>query len=557
MFGNVAKFRRRRDRKLVSIKRVSREHYSMCIREIRVLDALTDKAENHIVRLYEAFVDQHFFYIVQQAMDQNLYEFQKSNGLNKLEVCDIRTIILQLLLALAKLKDMGIVHTDIKEETIMLVNQRRQPFRVKLIDFGSYYTIHDLASMWTPDIQPRCVRAPEVILGVPGCNAKVDMWSLGCVMGQMALGRSLFPSKCELELLHAIFGTRGLPSARMLDAGIKTRMFFDRTQIGRDAYEWNLRPWNGRELASGTKSLRRRVPAKLDSLDAIEGVEHGFQGDDAVEVADRKCMVELLDRMLTLEPDQRITPNQALLHPFVTLQHLSGCERYHEYYNFSLQRYREAGVTLPQAPLFRHEDSSEETVPGATQEVPKRKRTSLRRSLRSFFTRLFTRRRKKQPVVAQGAKDSLSLEDSAVPEDMPANTAGTSRAARKSMKKEKGSKTEPASSSGGSESSTPLSSSLEVPERTEEPPKKKGFLRRWLQTLSGSFGGCRGKKSVTTQDSNETLAPTQTPRCRTLYILVLRHSLTVAWSCHSAPGARTSPHGYAFLYSLQFLISAV
>ncbi|KAJ8374948.1 hypothetical protein SKAU_G00055280 [Synaphobranchus kaupii] len=494
MFGDVAKFRRRRARKLVSIKRVSREHYSMYIRESRVLAALADQAENHIVRFYEAFVDQQYFYIVQEAMDQNLYEFQKRNGLNKLEVWDIRTIILQLLLALAKLKDMGIVHTDIKEENIMLVNQRRQPFRVKLIDFGSYYTIHDLASMWTPDIQPRCVRAPEVILGVPGCNAKVDMWSLGCVMGQMALGRSLFPSKCELEMLHAIFGTRGLPSARMLDAGIKTKMFFDRIQIGRDAYEWNLRPWNGRELASGTKSLRRRVPAKLDSLDAIEDVEHGFQGEDTVERADRKCMVELLDRMLTLEPDHRITPNQALLHPFLTLQHLSGCERYCEYYNFSLQRYREAGVTLPQAPLFRHEDSSEETVPGATQEVPKRKRTLLRRSLRSFFTRLLTRRRKKQPVVAQGAKDSLSLEDSAVPEDMPANTAGTSRAAHESMKKEKGSK-----------SSTPLSSSLEVPEHTEEPPKKKGFLRRWLQTLSGCFSGCRGKKSVTTQDSNVSL----------------------------------------------------
>ncbi|KAJ8348835.1 hypothetical protein SKAU_G00274240 [Synaphobranchus kaupii] len=122
---------------------------------------------------------------------------------------------------------------------------------------------------------------------------------------------------------------------------------------------------------------------------------------------------------------------------------------------------------------------------------------SLRRSLRSFFTRLLTRRHKKQPAAAQGAKDSLSLENSAVPEDMPANTAGTSRAARKSMKKEKGSKTEPASSSDGWESSTPLSSSLEVPElteeHTEEPPKKKGVLRRWLQ------------KSVTTQDNNVSL----------------------------------------------------
>ena len=44
---------------------------------------------------------------------------------------------LQVLTALLKLRDVGLIHADLKPENIMLVDQTRYPYRVKVIDFGS------------------------------------------------------------------------------------------------------------------------------------------------------------------------------------------------------------------------------------------------------------------------------------------------------------------------------------------------------------------------------------------------------------------------------------
>ncbi|KAG5857020.1 hypothetical protein ANANG_G00014100 [Anguilla anguilla] len=464
MFAEVARFQRQSDRKMVAVKRMPRVHTRLCLHEARVLAALTDENayDHHIVRFYEAFGDEFHVYLVEEVMGQNLHDFQKANSLIKFKIRDIRTVVLQVATALAKLKDMGVVHADIKQENIVLVNQRREPFRVKLIDFGSAITTHDLASMWTPYIQPRFVRAPEVLLGYR-CTEKIDVWSLACVMGEMALGRTLFPC-CELELAHSIFGSRGFPSATMLEASIKTKLFFDLVDNGRGAHELRVKPYQGRELFTGTQSLRRHVPANLELLQALEDLAKGYEEQELAESADRRCLVDLLNRMLVLEPEQRISPNQALRHPFLTLQHLQKRGNYRSYYNFALQGDR------PRGP------EEEEAFPET--------------SLRSLFTRLFTRRRKKQPAAAQGSEDGLEGSAScAVPGDQPAQNTGSEEQA------------------GEDQCQSPTAgSSVRAEESTahEEPPKKKGFMR-WMRTVASCFSGCRGKKAVATEDSNSSL----------------------------------------------------
>lgn len=46
-------------------------------------------------------------------------------------------LLLQVAKALQKLKSLGLIHADLKPENIMLVDPTRQPYRVKVIDFGS------------------------------------------------------------------------------------------------------------------------------------------------------------------------------------------------------------------------------------------------------------------------------------------------------------------------------------------------------------------------------------------------------------------------------------
>ncbi|EOA96638.1 Homeodomain-interacting protein kinase 4, partial [Anas platyrhynchos] len=132
------------------------------------------------------------------------------NNFSPLPVRHIRTIVAQVLVALAKLKELAIIHADLKPENIMLVDHARHPFRVKLVDFGSACIFSEVCFIKEPYIQTRFYRAPEILLGLPFCE-KMDMWSLGCVVAELHLGRPLYPGRNEDEQVRYICKTQGLP----------------------------------------------------------------------------------------------------------------------------------------------------------------------------------------------------------------------------------------------------------------------------------------------------------------------------------------------------------
>lgn len=108
-------------------------------------------------------------------------------------------IIRQVLTALLKLKQLGLIHADLKPENIMLVDPARQPYRVKVIDFGS--ASHVSKTVCNTYLQSRYYRAPEIILGLPFCEA-IDMWSLGCVVAELFLGWPLYPGSSEYDQIR-------------------------------------------------------------------------------------------------------------------------------------------------------------------------------------------------------------------------------------------------------------------------------------------------------------------------------------------------------------------
>lgn len=129
-----------------------------------------------------------------------------------------------------KLKSLGLIHADLKPENIMLVDPLRQPYRVKVIDFGSashvskavcstylqsrYYRlvvkifylilVFNLLRVPSPVIFSLLSRAPEIILGLPFCEA-IDMWSLGCVIAELFLGWPLYPGASEYDQVGITF----------------------------------------------------------------------------------------------------------------------------------------------------------------------------------------------------------------------------------------------------------------------------------------------------------------------------------------------------------------
>ncbi|XP_047270769.1 uncharacterized protein LOC107873343 isoform X4 [Capsicum annuum] len=178
--------------------------------------------EHHILRLYDYFYHQEHLFIVCELLRANLYEFQKYNRESDIEpyftMSRLQTITRQCLEALVFLHNLGIIHCDLKPENILIKSYRR---------------------------------APEVILGLP-YDAKIDLWSLGCILGELCSGEVLFPNEAVVMLLARLIGMLGPIDTDMLERGQETYKYFtkdyDLYYINENVHRnilhlrW-LRPW--------------------------------------------------------------------------------------------------------------------------------------------------------------------------------------------------------------------------------------------------------------------------------------------------------------------------
>uniref|UniRef100_A0A3Q0RAN7 Homeodomain interacting protein kinase 3a n=1 Tax=Amphilophus citrinellus TaxID=61819 RepID=A0A3Q0RAN7_AMPCI len=140
-FGQVVKCWKRGTNDVVAVK-ILKNHPSYARQgqiEVEILARLSsENAEEHnVVRALECFQHRSHTCLVFEMLEQNLYDFLKQNKFSPLPLKIIRPILQQVATALKKLKSLGLIHADLKPENIMLVDPTRQPYRVKVIDFGS------------------------------------------------------------------------------------------------------------------------------------------------------------------------------------------------------------------------------------------------------------------------------------------------------------------------------------------------------------------------------------------------------------------------------------
>ncbi|NXO81946.1 HIPK2 kinase, partial [Sitta europaea] len=323
-FGQVVKCWKRGTNEIVAIK-ILKNHPSYARQgqiEVSILARLsTESADDYnFVRAYECFQHKNHTCLVFEMLEQNLYDFLKQNKFSPLPLKYIRPILQQVATALMKLKSLGLIHADLKPENIMLVDPSRQPYRVKVIDFGS--ASHVSKAVCSTYLQSRYYRAPEIILGLPFCEA-IDMWSLGCVIAELFLGWPLYPGASEYDQIRYISQTQGLPAEYLLSAGTKTTRFFNRDTDSPYPL-WRLKTPDDHEAETGIKSkeARKYIFNCLDDMAQVNMTTDLEGSDMLVEKADRREFIDLLKKMLTIDADKRITPIETLSHPFVTMTHL-------------------------------------------------------------------------------------------------------------------------------------------------------------------------------------------------------------------------------------------
>jgi len=179
---------------------------STAIREISMLRELSKC--NYIVKLLDTMLEGHRIYLVLEYLDLDLAQYLQING----APCgSIKIFMWQLLKGLVFAHERRVVHRDLKPHNVLL---ERHTGRLKIADLGLARTFTPPAKPYTHEVVTLLYRPPEILLGSTCYSSYVDMWSLGCIFAEMALGSPLFQGDSEIGQLYQIFKVLGTPDEK-------------------------------------------------------------------------------------------------------------------------------------------------------------------------------------------------------------------------------------------------------------------------------------------------------------------------------------------------------
>ena len=118
----------------------------------------------------------------------------------------------QLLAGIAKCHQHKVLHRDLKPSNLLLNSE----CHVKVADYGLARSLDtkepDQTPILTDYVATRWYRAPEILLGSNKYTKGVDMWSLGCILAELLLGKPVFPGTSTLNQLDRVMEVIGRPS---------------------------------------------------------------------------------------------------------------------------------------------------------------------------------------------------------------------------------------------------------------------------------------------------------------------------------------------------------
>lgn len=310
----------------------TKDFFDQSLDEIKILELLrqTGKVdENHIVRMKTFFYYREHLIIVTELLRQNLYEFGKFIMENNEEpyftLSRLAYITRQCLISLRFVHSLGLVHSDVKPENILLGSYSRA--QIKLIDFGSSCYLTDRQSSY---IQSRSYRAPEVVLGLP-YDGKIDVWSLGCVVAEMFTGEVTFQNDSVVTMLSRIEAICGPFPRHMVAQGRQSGRFFTKSGLLYEVVDTSEQDDDHDRKAtsdpgdSGKEKQYDIFQPKSTRLSSRLGFDADLMDDfketnfAKIDSNRRKKIMftDFVSKLLTIDPDGRPTAAEALNHPWM------------------------------------------------------------------------------------------------------------------------------------------------------------------------------------------------------------------------------------------------
>ncbi|KFO85423.1 Mitogen-activated protein kinase 15, partial [Buceros rhinoceros silvestris] len=285
-YGIVWKAIDRRTGEIVAVKKIfdafrNRTDAQRTFREIMFLQEFGEHP--NIIKLLDVIPAQNNkdIYLIFESMETDLHAvIKKGNLLKDIHKC---YILYQLLKATKFIHSGNVIHRDQKPSNILL----DADCFVKLCDFGLARSLSQLNEdqgnpALTEYVATRWYRAPEILLSSRSYTKGVDMWSIGCILGELLLGKPLFPGTSTVNQIEQILRVIPAPSPE------------DILALQSDYRASVIHHMSSRQRVTFEEILPASTP--LPALD-------------------------LLKKLLVFNPDKRLTAEEALQHPYVKRFH--------------------------------------------------------------------------------------------------------------------------------------------------------------------------------------------------------------------------------------------
>eukprot|EP00794_Sanderia_malayensis_P020567 gene20567-22590_t len=190
-------------------------------------------------------------------------------------VGEVKTLMMQLLRGIQHMHDNWILHRDIKASNLLLSHKGI----LKIGDFGLAREYGSPLKHYTTIVVTLWYRAPELLLGGKEYATAIDMWSVGCVFAELLTMKPLFPGRSESDMINRIFKELGTPNDKI---------------------------WPGPPAYSGYPLVK-----KMNFANHPYNVLRQKFGTSLTDKG-----FNLLNRLLTYDPDKRITAEASLEHEY-------------------------------------------------------------------------------------------------------------------------------------------------------------------------------------------------------------------------------------------------